>query len=280
MIQKALIAVKGSSEAPRLARATALLCPRPATVDVVHVVEDEGSDGYLRGRDIGTEVLDHLRARGIDAGLHVLAGLGDPVPERLAREVRERGAELIVMGSRGLGRLSSLLHGSVSHALLARSGAAALVVPDRATLPHERVDRALVAVGDDRDMDSVALALLALPARPQLVVVHVRHLVAAHAGHIEVPETSTHLLESACMKLHRLGFAVKASQLSTHGQVAVGVALSAREAGADLVVVASRRPGDWTGLINGSVGHDLLHHADRMVLMAPVHPGAGQGEPR
>jgi nucleotide-binding universal stress UspA family protein len=90
--------------------------------------------------------------------------------------------------------------------------------------------------------------------------------------------TSTQLLESACAELHELGFAVKASQLSTSGHVAAGVALSAREAGADLIVVASRRPGDWSSLINGSVGHDVLRQANRMVLLAPVHRRGSAGQ--
>lgn len=69
MIQTVVIAVKTLSEASRLAHATALLCPDPITVHVIHVIEDESPDGYLKGRDIGTEVLDHLRIRRIDASL-------------------------------------------------------------------------------------------------------------------------------------------------------------------------------------------------------------------
>jgi nucleotide-binding universal stress UspA family protein len=60
---------------------------------------------------------------------------GDPAVE-IAQLAHARGADLVVVGSRGHGGLASALIGSVSRALLTRSSVPVMVVRDRAHVPN------------------------------------------------------------------------------------------------------------------------------------------------
>jgi nucleotide-binding universal stress UspA family protein len=59
-----------------------------------------------------------LRSRGVEVTAHVLRG--DPA-EAIAEFAKSNGADLIVIGSRGLGAVSSALYGAVSMSLIRRS---------------------------------------------------------------------------------------------------------------------------------------------------------------
>jgi nucleotide-binding universal stress UspA family protein len=63
------------------------------------------------------------------------AVLGDPV-ERLSVLAKEEGAELLVVGTRGHGKLRSALVGSVSRALRARAPCPVVVVPRGIAVPR------------------------------------------------------------------------------------------------------------------------------------------------
>ena len=90
-----------------------------------------------------TEKLARLRAavkralaeaevRGIEADYDILDG--DPA-ERIVELARSRDADLIVIGSRGLGAIASVLLGSVSKRVLRDADRPVLVVRERAAVP-------------------------------------------------------------------------------------------------------------------------------------------------
>ena len=108
-------------------------------------------------------------------------------PERLADLAREREADEIVIGSRGLGRFSAAL-GSVSHALLQQADHPVVVVP-AAAANHPREGhahgRCTVVVGYDGS--EPARAALAYAARRsceggQIVAVHAYQPVSDWLG--------------------------------------------------------------------------------------------------
>jgi nucleotide-binding universal stress UspA family protein len=278
-----VIAARRRGEARRLAAATTLIAPG-AMADVIHVLEDEGEESYVYGRATVDAAVEHLRAHRHAAFGHVQHALDRPVAECLAEEAASRHADLLVMGSRGLSRAQSVLRSSVSHGLLARSDQAALVVPDQAPIPTRGVTRVLAAIGDVEDEQPVVAAIAALPATPEVLLVHVRRPLTVRSGtpagiYVEVPETSADLLAGPERTLRRRRVKVSASYLDGTGGVAEQVAAAARERGADLIVVASRRPGRWSALLGGSTGHGVIHHADRMVLLAPSAAGAERPRP-
>jgi len=68
------------------------------------------------------------RSHGLEATGHAVA-VRDSIADTLLAEADRVNAGAIVVGSRGLGGLGSLLLGSVSHALLQRADRAVVIVP-------------------------------------------------------------------------------------------------------------------------------------------------------
>jgi nucleotide-binding universal stress UspA family protein len=77
------------------------------------------------GREIADRAKEELEDAGVDVETEVLQG---PPAEAILRVSEGRQADLIVMGTRGRGDLTSLLVGSVSHRVLAHSGVPVMVV--------------------------------------------------------------------------------------------------------------------------------------------------------
>jgi nucleotide-binding universal stress UspA family protein len=128
MYEKILVAVDHSDITPRVLDAAAgLAALSHGEVWVVHVREREtvGETGPLTPREsaqaAGTEV-DGAVATLTKAGINAHGVVRDTVFGRAAREIiaeaKERGADVIVMGSRGRGDLAGLVLGSTAHKVI------------------------------------------------------------------------------------------------------------------------------------------------------------------
>lgn len=116
--------IDGSEDSLRAVDAAlALAGPLEAPLVLAHVVSDESE--RRRGELVLAEaaVARHL---GTAVERVVLVGRPD---EELARLAAERAASLLVVGSRGRGRLATAVLGSVALGLLERSPCPVLVVP-------------------------------------------------------------------------------------------------------------------------------------------------------
>jgi nucleotide-binding universal stress UspA family protein len=81
-------------------------------------------------REIGERILDAVKFRAEQRGVKAVELLlehGDPA-DQIVRAAERHGAELIVMGRRGLGDLQGLLLGSVSHKVCQLADCACLTV--------------------------------------------------------------------------------------------------------------------------------------------------------
>lgn len=192
-------------------------------------------------------------------------------------------AELIVLGSRGLGGFRSLLVGSVAVTLAAHGRCPVVVVRGRAdgTAPPEDGPVVLGMDGSppsDRAADFAVDAALARGA--ELVAVHVWNDRALAGPWSPLPllpdlaEVETDLRRSldermAPVEAKHPGLAVRRVVVRGHP----AMSLAEFSAGAALVVVGSRGRGAVTGLGGlGSTSQALLHHAECPV--AVVRAGA------
>ncbi|WP_017594138.1 universal stress protein [Nocardiopsis potens] len=201
----------------------------------------------------------------------------DPAPA-LIKASEEAG--LVVVGSRGLGGAGSLFLGSVSIRVAAHARCPVVVVP-----PGEgrRRGRPRVAVGVDGSPGSAAALRFALEEAARTGA----GLTAVYAWEPHRPadpfllgadldEEERRNLESRADKLVRRMLDEAGDERTGDVPVRVLVvrdqpahALLEAGAEADMIVVGSRGRGGFRGLLLGSVGQAVLHHAP--VPVAVVH---------
>ena len=277
-MKKVMVALKGRNEVLRLTATAVALADPAAEVEVTHIAEVGQGRSFAEADATLTAALELLRAHGLEARGDLEVTAVRSVPDRLAERARESGAEAVVIGSRGLGHLSALLRGSVSHALLARLDVPVVAVPESARLPLRGFRRVLVALRAEEETTAAVAALGLLRPPPEFLTFHAPHRVAVHAGHggeagfAELPETSPVVLARALERMREAGIDAEARSLEGHG-VARALDEIAKEWDADLVVLGSRRLLDWQALVAGSTAHDVLHRVDLPVLITAGRAG-------
>ena len=217
-----------------------------------------------------------------DGTLVRLAG-GEPA-ESLARVARDHDAELLVVGSRGLGELRTALLGSVSTELLRTAPCPVVVVPPGLTLPfpHPGLGPTVCGVdGSDRARDVLRLgADLAGRLGAELLAVHAFDARPAYTVY-PVPISVPGLREAAEKRLERAlaDAGVSARLTLASARPADALAQVAEEHRAGLVVVGSHGGGRLGSLLRGSVVTQLRSRIDRpMVVLPPkAELAAGSG---
>jgi nucleotide-binding universal stress UspA family protein len=189
-----------------------------------------------------------------------------------------RRAELLVLGSRGLGGFTSLLVGSVAVELVAYGHCPVVVVRGDQPVPG-----APVVVGVDGSPVSelaVALAFDEAAARGcDLVAVHTWADTAVLFGlgggygqaldWTSLAEEAETLLTESLAGWHEKYPGVTVRRVVERDQPANVLLEAAR--GAQLLVVGSRGRGGFTGLTLGSVSQALIHHSPCPVMIARPH---------
>ncbi|HEY7131923.1 MAG TPA: universal stress protein [Candidatus Limnocylindrales bacterium] len=301
---KALIAIDGSNEsADAVGVACGLHWPEGSSVQLLHVIPTdlELSGGPLagtysvpsldevRGRLVeeGHEILEHaigrLEAAAVEVGAEMLEG-------RAATVILERAAkmeaDLIVVGSRGLGAIGRMLLGSVSAELVDRAQAAVLV----ARRPGCR--RILIGTDGSEDGTSAVrfVAETGLFTGTETRVVHAIDLHpvwwtgfppgaaamsndASLAVTLAARERGHAVTEDACKLLRSAGLAT--SWVVREEPAAQGIANEAASWDADLIVVGTRGHGLLKRMVLGSTARWLAHRAETSVLVTrpvPVRP--------
>ncbi|MFI5837925.1 universal stress protein [Micromonospora sp. NPDC051300] len=184
-----------------------------------------------------------------------------------------RRAELVVVGSRGVGGFTGLLLGSVG-GQLAQHGHCPVLVVRPAEQPIPVGGPVLVGV-DGSDFAAYAVELAADEAArrdAELVLTHVR---APERGAPEVAAEATTAERAEAAELlgvaaERVRAAHPGLRVTERAVVAASPETALREASgeASLVVVGSRGRGGFAGLLLGSVSQALVQHAHCPVLIA------------
>lgn len=95
----------------------------------IPITETESTAGAER---VAGEAADKARAAGVETSVHIAHG---DVVDRIIKVADETGADMIVVGSRGLGIVGGAVLGSVSRRLVRRSKTPVTVVRPHAAVP-------------------------------------------------------------------------------------------------------------------------------------------------
>lgn len=256
---------------------------RDRSLRVVHVFDWEWREARY---DMSQELLDLSRkqAEGITANAVDEARMvaeqievdGDPVLGHVAARLlaEAEGAELVVLGSRGHGGFTGLLLGSVSQRVATHALCSVVVVRGRGEAAEGPV---VVGVDDSPSADLVLEKAFEQAAGRDCALVVVRAFLPVlpiwmgnvHAVDVETPDQDAAeraRLEEQLAPWRAKYPATRVDVVLTHDSAA-GALVEASER-AQLVVVGSRGHGVIAGTLIGSVGLQLLHHADCPVYIA------------
>lgn len=248
-------------------------------VVLAHIADDPALDSSVdyefegamrRARESFHRMAEEL-PEGVDVRQRVEVGA---VVEELISIARDEDAELIVVGSRGRGALSSAVIGSVSRELTQRAPCPVVIVTlgavrqrgDRSTRDGTATSSVVAGVdGSERAAAGARLAgALARRLGDRLVLVH------GNGGGIPAV---TKAQADAAAQLAIEG-ALTSADVEAEGRIEQGSAARALESvadrdGARLIVVAAREIGHLRAALVGSVSAQLATHAGCPVVVLP-----------
>ena len=245
-----------------------------ASVSLLHVIPEQSKAGAEGHRIDAEELLESaINRMGLDRErVKAIVREGD-TKQTVLKVAEEEHSDLIVMGSRGLGRLQSILANSASQYVFQLSTRPMLLVRDDLYVRH--VNRVMVTidgtgVGDDA-LRSACELVREVPGGT-LTGVHVvgQETAPTRGGLSKVDD----LLRNATQRARSFGVELK--PVTIQGKdVGRSVCRAAEEANADLLVIASqdRRPlvarglVDLDKLLGGSVSDYIRVHAPAPVLL-------------
>ena len=274
MFRNLLIADSGKGHVEEMVRMLRAIPPcRQARLHLLHVVPEQGGDELKTHRSQAEELVAGAAERmGLESSaVTTLVREGD-AKQTVLKVADEIDADLIVMGSRGLGRLQSILSNSASQYVFQLSTRPMLLVRD--DLYIRAINRVLVTVdGTGVGDDAIRLAAELVAGIPggTLIGVHVtrQDLAPSRGGRSPADE----VLAKAVQRARGLG--VTLEPVHRTGEIGRTVCAAAEELRADLVVIASqdRRPlvakglVDLDRLLGSSVSDYIRVHAPSPVLL-------------
>ena len=247
---------------------------REAQVNLLHVVPEQNTAQAADHRSDGQSLLNGAVERmGLpSANVNALVREGD-TKQTVLKVAEELNSDLIVMGSRGLGRLQSILANSASQYVFQLSTRPMLLVRDDLYVRH--INKVMVTIdgtGVGDDALKTACELTREIPEGQLIGVHVtrQDLSPSRGGKTKADE----VLDTAVKRARLFGIEMKAVHV-TGSDIGRTVCSAAKDTNADLLVIASqdRRPlvarglVDLDKLLGGSVSDYIRVHAPAPVLL-------------
>ncbi|AHY47777.1 Universal stress protein family [Rubrobacter radiotolerans] len=250
-------------------------------------VEEVRRNTEEEARKKAEEEAEKVRATGAEvAEVHVALGRAD---DRIVRLAEDLGAELVVVGSRGLGALRRALMGSVSVSVARHAHGSVLIVRGEPAGESYLPGKILVAVDGSPEAE-VALDRaqeIAWQTGSELHMFHAIHReplapypypVAAESAESYMEDTqrkAREYFEEKAAEIREVGGSV-ASVKVVLGQPEKEIVREAERIGAGLVVIGSRGLGGVRRALLGSVSDAVMRHAHCPVLV--VRRGVGASE--
>lgn len=272
MIEKILLADSGTGHTEEMLKALMEIpAIKPASVTVLHVVPpqvnaDEMTAKWEQGGKFLATAIQTLQ---LDPN-HVNAMLRQGDPKTIVCEVAdEMGADLIIMGSRGLKRLESILENSVSQYVFQLSNRPMLLVKD--DIYVKKLNKIMVALdGSETAKGCLKLALFLQRdiKSGQLILAHVNP-----KGKETSPDSDPILLAAAA-EAKKMG--INCKSVTASGKAGEQICKLAEENNVDLLMLGSpdRRPSiakalpDLDRLLGTSLSDYVRVYANCPVLLA------------
>ncbi len=198
--------------------------------------------------------------------------------EVVSAVTQDSAADLLVIGSRGRNPLSRLLLGSVADATLKRVQRPTLVVHPGDSTRSPRCGSLLVGMDFSPESERAVQFSLRLAAPREGAEVGLLHAVALPGPFVGVEMPAVPIVEPAESeaparealerKVRELGgHGVRVTALTCPGSPVEAMQDTAQDRQADILVVGTTAPTGAARMLLGSVAADLVHHADRPVLI-------------
>jgi nucleotide-binding universal stress UspA family protein len=269
-----LIADSGKGHVEEMVRMLrAIPSVRQARLNLLHVVPEQAGENYAEhSQKAAGLVAEAVQRLGLNPSeVNTIIRQGD-TKQTVLKVADELEADLIVMGSRGLGRLQSILSNSASQYVFQLSTRPMLLVRDDLYVRHiNRVMVALDGTGVGDDALRIACELVRDIPGGNLTGIHVsrQDITPSRGGRSPADE----VLERAVQRAR--GYGVELRTIHSTGDIGRGVCAAADEHKADLLVIASqdRRPLVARGLVDidrllgSSVSDYIRVHAPAPVLL-------------
>lgn len=283
---RVLLGVDGSKGSQNAAKALSHLSPPEEVIvlNVVHVPNLAYQSAWLRIKDLPLIVEQEMRKEGeaflkqiaselssFTKGVRLQIEKGDPA-ELILNVATSVNVDLIVLGARGLNRISELVFGSVSHRVLSHATCPTLIVKSLIS----QISRVLVPIESAEDANKVMDFFSKKPFRklPHITVFHSVPFAQPHwlEGAL-IPESYRNALMVAgealtnqtASGLASLGY--EAHPLLLDGPPAELIAQVVREKKPDLVIVGSHGRKGISRFVLGSVAHAVVHRAPCSVVI-------------
>jgi len=277
MIKKILLAVSGLGHAEEMLK-TLKEVPAigQAEVTVLHVVPAQASAQVMTSKwEEGGKILGAaIETVNLDASkVTAILRQGDP-KDVVCQVADEINADLIIMGSRGLKRLQSILANSVSQYVFQLSSRPMLLVKDDIYI--KKIKRVMVAIdGTEATQQCLQLALFLVRdiKGGQLILTHVDKN-ASKSGEVATPAEKNPVLAPAIAEAKKQG--VQPLAIAVAGKPGEEICRLAQERDVDLLIIGSpdRRPSiaksfvDIDRLISSSLSDYVRVNATCPVLLA------------
>lgn len=274
MFRNLLIADSGKGhveEMVRMLRAIPVL--RQARLNLLHVVPEQAGENFQdHWQKAAGLVAEAVQRLGLNPSeINTIIRQGD-TKQTVLKVADELDADLILMGSRGLSRLQSILSNSASQYIFQLSTRPMLLVRDDLYVRH--INRVMVTIdgtGVGDDALRIACELVREVPGGSLTGIHIsRQDITPSRGGLSPADE---VLQRAVLRARNFGVELKG--IHTTGDIGRGVCAAAESEKADLLVIASqdRRPlvaralVDIDRLLGSSVSDYIRVHAPAPVLL-------------
>jgi nucleotide-binding universal stress UspA family protein len=284
---KYLLAVDGSDQSLDATRVFDSLSPAESLV-VLHAVNVPGIPYPAMGagvaKDLSLAVDKAMRDEGeriIEQAVSLLPLHPGSVTRRLENgapaEViltiaKEHGADLIVLGARGIGRIREQVFGSVSHRVMTHAPCSTLIIKK----PLRKIQQMLIPVESQEDGEAVVKFLKKKPFREPATAT-VLHVIPFSepvwpVGAMVSPEFRKEMIAYGEKFTNGISAELKHMGYQAKGLVIVGapsqtILEEATKNSADVILMRTHSRSGVSRFLLGSVSHSVVHHTESTILL-------------